>query len=241
MNTNAAYAQDIRTGDHLVTQVSNDFIDVSAGFGGAVIDLFGDRNDANTDVAIVVEGPKRRVTIWQKEQVMGAWVNRYFVSFDSVPVFYSYALDKRDFIINNSELSEKHNVGIEALFKEEQIRKSRSIDDIEVFRNALVEERKNLGVFPQAPEMVEFLNPYFFRARFKIPQSVPTGEYKIHTYLVKDGAIIDRAVQAVSIKQVGINGLFLRMAKENSFFYGLGCILFAFIAGWFVSAVRVKV
>lgn len=230
-----------RKGDHLVTQLSADHIDVSAGFGGSTIDLFGDRSDEDTDVVVVVQGPKREATIWQKARIMGAWVNRYFVSFGNVPIYYNYAVSDKDFEIKFNELSDKHSVGIKALFKEEHITKSRSVKDVEKFRDILVKEKQALGVFPLEPEAIEFLSPYFFRARFTIPQSVPTGEYKIHTYLVKDGDIIDRAVQAISVKQVGVNAVILGMARENAFFYSVGCILFALVAGWLVSALRVKV
>ena len=64
-----AMAQDkdiARKGDPLITQLSSDYIDVSAGFGGATIELFGDRSDADTEVAVVVEGPRREITIWKK-------------------------------------------------------------------------------------------------------------------------------------------------------------------------------
>ena len=50
-------------------EVVDNTIEVSVGFNGSTIKIFGDRQNLNAEVVIVVEGPRKDITIWKKERV----------------------------------------------------------------------------------------------------------------------------------------------------------------------------
>ena len=57
--------------NQFAVETAHDHIDITVGFTGSSIELFGDRRDPGTDIAIVVEGPEKDVTIWKKRTCYG--------------------------------------------------------------------------------------------------------------------------------------------------------------------------
>lgn len=231
--SNPAYAGD------LVTQTARDHIDVTVGFVGSSIEIFGDRRDPSADIAIVVEGPKVNVTLWQKAQVLGAWVNTSNAKFESLPAYYNFATSMPMDDERTSEILRKNGIGHAALFDRTPT-KTKKAKNVKNFRQALKDKKIKQNVFFKDPAPVKFLNEHFFRARFEIPPSAPTGEYKIHSYLIKNGKITQHDVSVFKVEQVGINAFIFDAAQKYSTLYALVCITLALFAGWLVSALRVK-
>lgn len=227
--------------DHMIVDLASDHIDVTVGFSGSTIELFGDRRDKDAQVAIVVEGPERSITIWKKERILGTWINRYYTKFNKIPVYYNYALSHDDFVIKYPDLAKKHRVGVAEMMSTRSIKKSDSIENIEEYRNFLISMRRKIGAFPKANEKIKFLNDHFFRVSFTIPPSVPTGEYKISSILIKDGQVIQARENTLRVKQVGLNAFILKSSKEHAILYAAFCIVLAGLSGWVVSIVRVRI
>lgn len=232
-------AADAKTGD-LVIGVANNHIDVTVGFSGSSIEVFGDRRDKETDVAIVMEGPRKNVTIWQKDRIIGTWVNRYYTKFKNIPIYYNYAISAQGFSSSLRGAMQENGIGHEALFYKTETEKSRKQKDEKVFQDALLRKNEALGVFFQQPATIKFMNDHFFRVRFYLPPSAPTGEYKIHSFLIKDGKVIGRAMESLTVEQVGLNAFIYKAAHEYSFIYALVCISLALFFGWLAGAIRVK-
>ncbi len=226
--------------NNLVIGVANDKIDVTVGFSGSSIDVFGDRRDGNTDVAIVMEGPRKDITIWQKDRIAGTWVNRYYAKFKEMPTYYNYAISAQGFSSALLDAMSENGIGHEALFHTVDVSKSRKIEDIEVYQNALVRKKQALGICFQEPATIKFMNDNIFRVRFHLPPSAPTGEYKIHSFLIKDGKVIGDVVDMLTVEQVGLNAFIYKAAHEYSLIYALFCISLALFFGWLAGAVRVK-
>lgn len=238
--TQGFYARAEQSQKKLVVDIASDHIDVTVGFSGASIEVFGDRRDINTDIIIVVEGPLRNVTIWKKARIMGTWVNRHYVYFKNIPMYYNFALSNPDLLDANPALMREKRVGVNALFEGDGIRKSGGVTDVVPFRDSLIEAKTEGRIFPQSHSEIVFMNDNFFRVSFKIPPSVPTGEYTIHSYLIKKGKIVDEDVDTLKVEQVGLNAFILKAAREDGFLYSIVCIVLAVVSGWFVSAVRVR-
>ena len=224
----------------LAIGVANEHIDVTVGFTGSSIEIFGDRRDKNSNIAIVIEGPEKNITLWQKARVMGTWVNRHFVYFENIPSYYHYAIStgQKDEKLSNVML--ENGIGHEALFHRINEKRTETPENIETFQQALLRKNKNLGVFFEQPAEITFLNDNFFRVRFDISPSAPTGEYKIHSFLIKDGKVAERRLNMLKVEQVGINAFMYRAAHEHSAIYAMICIAFALFSGWLAGALRVK-
>ena len=77
--------------DNVIVDLASDHVDITTGFNGTTLSLFGVRHDAG-EVAVVVRGPSRTMSVRRKESVLGAWMNRTFETYKDVPAYYNYAI-----------------------------------------------------------------------------------------------------------------------------------------------------
>lgn len=227
--------------DPLIVDLSSDHIDVSVGFSGSEMVLFGDRRDKDSDVAIVVEGPERAITVWKKARFFGTWINRHFVRFNKTPVYYNYALSNPDLIVQSPDLGKKYRIGVPQMMATQSIKKSGGVDNVDEFKQFLIKRRVASGNFSEKSADIKFLSDNFFKVSFKIPPSVPTGDYKISSFLIKDGQVIEAKSRILSVEQVGVNAFVLKASRDNAFLYSIFCIVFAALSGWVVSIIRVRI
>ena len=76
--------------DQVVADLSKRRIDITLGFSGAEVLLFG-ATDTGGDVIVAVRGPDQPVVVRHKEHVAGFWVNRSWMKFSNAPAFYYVA------------------------------------------------------------------------------------------------------------------------------------------------------
>lgn len=227
--------------DQLAVEVAKEQIDVTVGFDGSSVELFGNRRDKDSDVLIVIQGPKKDITIWEKKRVMGTWVNRYFVTYYDMPVYYHYASSLSGKVTDNVDMIMRHNgVGHDSLFSSLRIKKSESLKGTQKFEQDLLKKKQEHGVYFSKPADIKFINDHFFRVRFEIPASAQTGEYVIRSLLIKEGQIITEHKTKLWVKQVGINAFLNHAATQHSFAYAFACIFLALFFGWFSSVVKVR-
>ncbi|MGH1455564.1 MAG: TIGR02186 family protein [Alphaproteobacteria bacterium] len=224
----------------MAVEIASDHIDITVGFAGATIELFGSRADKNTKIAIAVEGPKKDITVWRKERVLGAWMNRYFVTFNDLPAYYQYAVSHDNDTDEFIAVLNDNGIGNAALIAATTIKKSKKIKDITPFTSSLLQKKTNAALYFDKPSEFKFINDNFFRVQFSIPPSAMTGEYKIHSYLIKNGEIIQHNENTLEVKQVGLNASIVKSSKDYSFFYALLCITLGLFSGWFVSVIKVR-
>ncbi len=220
--------------------IASNHIDITVGFDGSSIELFGDRRDKKAVVAIVVEGPKKNVTIWKKAKIMGTWVNFHYAKFKKIPTYYNYAISTDKISKVLSKAMTQNAIGHEALFNKVNSEKNKKREDIEIFQDALLQKNYDLGVFFEKPAEIDFINDNFFHASFKVPPSAPTGDYKIHSFLIKNGKVVNHIINDLKVEQVGLNAFIYKSAQNYSFVYAMFCIFLALFAGWLVSSVRVR-
>ena len=77
----------------LVADLTSHLIAITTGFTGASVVLFG-AIDGPGDVAVVVRGPDRDVTVRRKSRVAGIWMNSEEVIFGNVASFYFVAASR---------------------------------------------------------------------------------------------------------------------------------------------------
>lgn len=220
--------------------LASNHIDVTVGFDGSSIELFGDRRDKKAVVAVVIEGPKKNVTIWQKAKVMGTWINRHYVTFKEIPTYYHYAISADNIGKALSRVMTKNAIGHEALFNKVNNDKNKNRKNISVFQDALLNKNYDLGVYFEKPAEIKFINDNFFHISFDVPPSAPTGDYKIHSFLIKNGKVVNHATDSLKVEQVGLNAFIYNSARDYSFAYALICIFLAMFFGWLVSSIRIR-
>jgi len=219
----------------LSVDLAEDRVDISTAFDGAYLSLFGVK-EKDGQVTVVVRGPKKDMVVREKKRTGGVWMNRQSVQYKDVPQFYDFALSDAEDSILDAETRKAAGIGFEALkFSTDE---KLSEQDHKNFQQALVRNKQEEGLFPFEAKDIVFLSDTFFKTRFYVPANVPVGEFVIETFLIDDGAILDRHSTQVKIAQVGFSSGVYRFAHSYSFAYAIFIIMIAVVAGWLSNAVR---
>ena len=236
----AAGAQNV---PKLVPDVSQREINIQSGFTGAEMLLFGaiiyPRGvvpEGQVDVAVVLRGPTRPVTLREKQKIAGIWINADSTDFRSVPAYYAIASSRPLSEIVDSKTAAIYELGLERL----QLSPSGEVDAAEQkrFVDGLVDLNRRNGLFRQEAGTVEITDQVLYRARLNIPSSVPVGTYTAETLLIRNGRVIvaDDNVQ-VRIRKTGFEQLVTVMAQDYALFYGAMAVLVSLLLGWFAGYV----
>jgi uncharacterized protein (TIGR02186 family) len=228
--TSAASAKDI-VADLVVHR-----IEITSGFSGAELLLFGAVNDKGDAVA-VVHGPTApggglvggTVEVRQKTRNLGIWMSGAHVRFENVPGFYAIAASRPLEEILTFDMLDRYQLGIGELKLSATAASAPNISD---FAGALLRIRQHLGLYTEKVGHISFIGDRLFRTSFAFPSTVPTGIYNVDVYLVRDGKIVDAQSFPLLVNRAGFSADIYNFAHRNGFAYGVIAVLTALIFGW---------
>jgi len=216
----------------LSIELADDRVDITTGFNGANISLFGTTATDNADLIVTLKGPEHTMKVRRKGRVLGAWMNNRTVEFRRVPSYYDYATTFDDEeLAANSPLLKDNQVGVDNLgfYPEDDEEKSETLD---LFRDALIRGMQEKGFFPLRATAPKFVDGRFFKTGFALPPGVPTGLYTVEAILVKNNTVLAKESKTLHVGQVGFNARVYLFAQDHSFFYGLFAVVMALVSGW---------
>lgn len=227
----------------LVPDVSQRQINIQSGFTGAEMLLFGAiiyprgvAPEGQIDVAVVLRGPTRPITLREKQKIAGIWINADSSDFRSVPAYYAIASSRPLDKIVDDKTAAIYELGLDKL----QLSPSGEVDAKEQrrFVNGLVDLNRRNGLFRQNSGTVEITDQVLYRARLNIPSSVPVGTYTAETLLIRNGRVIvaDDNVE-VRIRKTGFEQLVSILAQDYSLFYGAMAVLVSLLLGWLAGLI----
>jgi len=231
----------------LVPDVSQRQIDIQSGFTGAELLLFGAiiyprgvAPEGQIDVAVVLRGPARPITLREKQKIAGIWINADSSDFRSVPAYYAIASSRPLDKIVDDKTAAIYELGLDKL----QLSPSGEVDATEQrrFSNGLVDLNKRDGLFRQNSNSVDITDQVLYRARLYVPSSVPVGTYTAETLLIRNGRVIvaDDKVE-VRVRKTGFEQLITILARDYSLFYGTMAVLVSLLLGWFAGYIFQRV
>ena len=219
-------------GEALVADLTNHLIAITTGFTGAAVVLFG-AIDGPGDIAVVIRGPDRDVTVRRKTRVAGIWVNSEEVNFGNVPSFYFVAASRPLEEIVSPAIAAFYRLGVTNLeMKPEGMSPPRLADE---FVTALVRTQQNARLFPNSLGKVNFIGERLFRTTIEFPANVPTGTYLVQVFLVRDRDVVSGQTTPLVVSKVGIDADVFGFAGRQPGLYGAIAVLTAMVAGWLAS------
>ncbi len=225
----------------LVPDVSQRDIQIIYSFTGAELLLFGAilypggrTPDRPAEIAVVVKGPVEPITLREKQQVAGIWINADSASFRSAPAFYAVATSRPLDQIVDERTAAIYELGIRNL--QLSPADADTPDEANRFENGLVDLRQRTSLYVQQPGAVLITDGVLYRARIRIPARVPVGTYTAETFLIQDGRVIAAAVRDISIRKGGFEQFVANAAQDHGFIYGLLAVAMSVSLGWAAGA-----
>jgi uncharacterized protein (TIGR02186 family) len=219
-------------GQALVADLTNHLIAITTGFTGASVVLFG-AIDGPGDVAVVVQGPDREITVRRKSRIAGIWVNSREVMFANVPSFYFVAASRPLEEIISPATAAFYRLGVSNLaMKPEEMTPTQVADE---FVTALVRTQQRARLFPASVGKVNFIGERLFRTTIDFPSNVPTGTYLVQVFLVRDKDVVSGQTTPLVVSKVGLDADVFGFAGRQPALYGAIAVLTAMVAGWLAS------
>jgi len=221
----------------LVPEISQHEIQVRQGFTGADLLLFGailtpegNRAAGDYDIVVLLEGPARAITVREKKQVAGIWVNASSTEFRSAPSFYALAASRPIAAMVDGKTAAIYELGLKWL----QLSPVGVIDPAEQkrFSDGLVDLMRRQGLYQQNEKAVQITGQVLYQARISLPSSVQTGTYTAETFAVRDGRVVASAITRVTVRKEGFERLVAASAEQYGFVYGLFAVIVSISMGW---------
>jgi uncharacterized protein (TIGR02186 family) len=212
----------------LVADLSSHLIAVTTGFSGTSLLLFG-ATQGEGDVVVVVRGPDKPETVRRKRRTLGIWVNRDTYAFAAVPSFYAIAASKPLGEILPDTARRRLELGLDNLRLPAQPRQN--VDRRPENRIALIRQKQKLGLFPLEDGKVAFLGPRLFRTDVLFPSNVPTGDYMVTVYLVRDGEVTTAQTTPLIVSKLGVSAGVSDFAHQHAALHGVIAVALSMVVG----------
>ncbi len=219
--------------------LSTNNISVTSDFSGTDLTIFGAldntdplvRRQGRYDIAVILTGPERPVTLRQKNRFFGMWINTDSRTFGDVPSSYSLSSTRPLRDITTQKTLERLSLGIDniALNPEDP---GFDKEANKVFGDALRDLKRERRLFDERPGDVQFLSRNLFRATLSLPANVPIGTHRARAYLFKNGSFITETNTQLEIRKSGVEQGIYDFAHRRGFIYGVLAVLVAMITGW---------
>lgn len=228
------FAAQAQRGKVIAVDLASSSVDITTGFTGAKVVLFGVRDEPG-DLAVVVRGPSHKAVVRRKDSVLGMWMNRKSMEFLDVPIYYDYALSSSEQLIAPAEVLRKYGVGLNGLdFQPVGDQKEAEVLN---FKEALIRNMQSKGLYPLKEGTIFFSRDNFFRVDFYVPSNVPTGDYTVKTYLFNEGKVKELQAMSLKVAQTGFSAKLYNFAHKQSLIYGIMTVFLAVFFGWSANAI----
>jgi uncharacterized protein (TIGR02186 family) len=219
----------------LVADVSENLVAITTGFTGKEVLLFG-ATDGPGDIAIVVKGPSRDLTVRKKDRFGPIWVNQDSVTFRDVPSFYRIASSRPLEEFAPPNLLSRFQIGSENIRLETVDDSVLPTEELKIYREALVRLKTDSQLYDEGLGSVNTTSNRLFRTRILFPANVPTGTYFVEVYLFRNGTVAAAEIVPFNISKIGFGADVYDFAHNFGAIYGLLAIALAVGAGWAASA-----
>jgi len=247
----AASMPAIAAPSRLVADLSDSRVDITSGYHGSELILFGAyEGTPGDDLVLIVEGPASDIVQRRKEKKAGIWVNVETLVWQQAPSFYHmFATDELTAIADDAALRDARvgplAAGLQLIKGQAEGGNGHgggtdSVSGSLVAGTAdqeagLARNMNNNGLWQLRPAAISTQQDMLFRAQLFLPSNVPTGDYVVRVVHFRDGVAISERTTDMNIRKAGLSALIYRFAHDYSVFYGLFAIAFAVAAGWLAS------
>ena len=225
--------------ENLVTDMSENSVEISSTFLGAKILLFGAYDgQKNDDIIVIVSGPKGKIKINKKVKKFGIWMTSENIIFSNVPKYYYIASNRKIKDITNKREIIKNGLN----FKNLNIVTS-NFDKSEnsVWYKALIRNMKKREFWKIDENSIKLNKNTLFRKTLTLPSNVTTGVYDVRILHYRSGKLFSEEISKIKVGKTGISANIYNAAQNYSAIYGIVAVIIALFFGWFTNIILRKI
>jgi uncharacterized protein (TIGR02186 family) len=225
--------------ERLVSQVSNDNVEITSSFDGERLTFFGriapdagaaqDTVSGPYHVVVTVLGPTQNRVARRMTHNFGIWLNTDQVEFSNFPSYFHVLSSGR-----LADITDITTLTTNLILPESHTLASNDADwwKRTIFGRELVRLMTEEGLFGIGEGDVHFLADDFYSARLTLPSNAPPGPYLALTYVFKNGEIVARRSEGFSVRKIGFERFLAISAVQQPLAYGVVCVILALFTGW---------
>ena len=220
----------------LLIELASKTIQISTFYNGTTLEVTGSV-PADADVVLQVSGPKKDVHLKEKGKVAGfLWMNKSDVSLENTPAVYMVytPAGPKDKFVNP-----KLGVGYEALIDDITI--TPESEDKDFIFGEYVKLMEKAGVYGINENTVTYgdanegMKEFF--ATLVIPSKMSAGDYKVEAIAVKDGAVLSRTSENLTLELSGLPKTIATMAYGSPLLFGFMAVFIALATGLLIGVI----
>lgn len=226
--------------EQVVLGLSKEKIRITADFDGSELLIFGaiKREVAIEDgpplhVVVAISGPASPLTVYQKAQRYGIWLNTDKVEIASAPSYYTIATSAPWSEVITSEEDKLHRISIPLAIETDQA--ATTVNNPQLFTDAVIRIREDEGLFQLLEGHVSIDEQTLFRTSLKMPSNLTEGMYSTRIFLTREGRIVTKHEAEIEVSKVGLERFLFKLSREQPVIYGVMTLLIAALAGWGAS------
>jgi len=214
--------------DNLITQLDSDHVDITAHFTGEQILVFGAIANKG-DVIIKVTSPAQSVAMSQKVQSGPIWLDSGNITVKNTPgIMYLLSSHPIVQIVAPQELK-KYGLSLESGLESSAL--EGSTHGMEDWRTAFLRLKQSKKYYKEFDNAVAVVGGRLFFSKLTLPAKLPLGEYKLDTYLVRDGKVTAHQYSKLEVRQVQSELWVSNFAHQSPWVYGVSFTLLAIAIG----------
>jgi uncharacterized protein (TIGR02186 family) len=195
------------------------------------------------DGAVIVQAPNQEMKMSIRGKRFGLWMAVGTAVFENAPAFYQCLTSKPIAGIASPEAALENGLGFEKL-KEEmklEVEKDGSKDEDEgVWKDEFVRFKESTGVFSVEEGALTIATSRGDTERIEgeiiLPARSPEGSYRVTLLGFKDGNLVTRVEETLSIHLESSVGFLRDLAFQHGWIYGIVAVIVALLAGFGVGA-----
>jgi len=218
----------------LQLDIDDNTIQVSTFYNGTSLEVSG-TVEGNADVILQVSGPKHDVHLKEKGKVAGfLWMNKTDVSLENTPAVYMLYTPGGS---PEKFVRPEFGVGYKALLQDMTIEPA-SEDKSFIF-GEYVKLMEESGVYAINNGAVTYGTSSdtgkTFRVTLNIPSKMSAGNYTVEAISIRNGAVLDRTTEKLTLELTGFPRLLSDLAFESPLIFGFMAVFIALGTGLIIG------
>ncbi|MFH1146197.1 MAG: TIGR02186 family protein [Pseudomonadota bacterium] len=227
-------------GNDAVTSCTKDHIDVDLRYSGDKVYFFGTVPEKGAHVIVkLISTTKEPVKLSQKGKVGIFWMGVKQYKVTNMPLIYKIHSSGKLSEILTPELATQLGIGYESLKDNMQLEliKGEGSKDTDLVFDGLLKVKEKENLYKIAEGRIQITQDKIFQHYFTFPPRAGEGDYKVLSYIVKDGKLLATCSDRVMIRKVGLGKWLSQTAEKNGILYGIMCVAVAASAGLCVGMI----